>query len=136
MTDNKEEIKVHEEYLLDGSKTVRVREIENGKAEVELDVYKRRLVELSRLTAINKQESKSFFCHEREIPTCETQCIDCEVWNALVDEKCDPTPEQKEKTFKIVLKAYEQLKNSLTAANERIEELEWELKTQINDPEE
>jgi len=51
----------------------------------------------------------SFFCHERENPTCETQCIDCEVWAALIDEKCNPTPEQKEITLQTVLRGYDAL---------------------------
>lgn len=53
-----------------------------------------------------------FYCHERDIPTCETQCMDCQVWAALVDEKCNPTIEQKDKTIKVILRAYEQLRKS------------------------
>ena len=31
-----------------------------------------------------------FFCHERKIPTCPTQCTDCKEWENLIDEKYNP----------------------------------------------
>lgn len=69
----------------------------------------------------DNKEAATFFCHEREVPTCGTQCLDCEVWKALADTKCAMTLQEIYEPIGVIVKGYEQLK-------QRISQLEQERK--------
>lgn len=48
-----------------------------------------------------EEEEEPFYCHERKIPTCQTQCADCADWYRIIEKKSEGSNSQIPKAMKI-----------------------------------